>query len=193
MWKDNKQSNDVLAVVWWRGQWKSLLTTIFIWSNPDVTFYVNYNTTSENAIKCKSLEEMLRSVKKSEVDRKCVVIDEAQKLFNSRAFQSSKNMWLVKFIVESRKFGADVIVIAQVFDWIDKQVRQQVDYVVEMLPIEHAGDDVNLNVLIKKRVWVDENSGDGLFQAINILKVNNAVRCLSSMSVEYDTNESLDF
>lgn len=57
-----------------------------------------------------------------------VVIDEAQQLFNSRAWQADgRDEWL-KFFCEHRKLGFDVILIAQFDRMLDRQIRSLIEY-----------------------------------------------------------------
>lgn len=69
-----------------------------------------------------------------------LVIDEAGIIFNSRDWQSAgkqREHW-IKFLSQSRKFGYDVIFIAQSDRMIDKQIRGLVEYDVKHLKLNHS-------------------------------------------------------
>ncbi|MCL2717166.1 MAG: zonular occludens toxin domain-containing protein [Lachnospiraceae bacterium] len=57
-----------------------------------------------------------------------LVIDECQLIFNSRDWQrGDRNGWL-KFFTQHRKYGIDVILVAQFDRMIDRQIRSLVEY-----------------------------------------------------------------
>lgn len=57
-----------------------------------------------------------------------LVIDECQLLFNSREWQrSGRDKWL-SFFTQHRKYGFDVILVAQFDGMIDKQIRSLIEY-----------------------------------------------------------------
>lgn len=61
-------------------------------------------------------------------DEILLVIDEAQILFNSRAWQQSgRDKWL-SFFSQHRKYGFEVVFIAQFDGMIDKQIRTLIEY-----------------------------------------------------------------
>jgi zona occludens toxin len=69
-----------------------------------------------------------------------LLIDEAGIIFNSRDWQSAgkqREHW-IKFLSQSRKFGYDVIFIAQSDRMIDKQIRGLVEYDVKHLKLNHS-------------------------------------------------------
>jgi hypothetical protein len=57
-----------------------------------------------------------------------LVIDECQLIFNSRDWQrGDRNGWL-KFFTQHRKYGIDVILVAQFDRMIDRQIRSLIEY-----------------------------------------------------------------
>lgn len=61
-------------------------------------------------------------------DEILLVIDEAQILFNSRAWQQAgRDKWL-SFFSQHRKYGFEVVFIAQFDGMIDKQIRTLIEY-----------------------------------------------------------------
>ena len=57
-----------------------------------------------------------------------LVIDECQLIFNSRDWQrGDRNAWL-KFFTQHRKYGYDIILVAQFDRMIDRQIRSLVEY-----------------------------------------------------------------
>ena len=68
-----------------------------------------------------------------------VVIDEAQILYNSRDWasnQSARMAW-IKFFSQHRKYGYNIIMIAQFDRMIDKQIRSLVEYEVAHMKINN--------------------------------------------------------
>lgn len=61
-----------------------------------------------------------------------IIIDEAQLIFNSRDWngKNSNRMEWIKFFSQHRKFGFNVILIAQFDRMIDRQIRSLVEYEV---------------------------------------------------------------
>lgn len=58
-------------------------------------------------------------------------LDEAQLLFNAREWQQSgRNEWL-SFFTQHRKYGYDIILVAQFDRMIDKQIRSLIEYEVK--------------------------------------------------------------
>lgn len=57
-----------------------------------------------------------------------LVIDEAQLLFNSRNWQDSNRMEFLQFMSQHRKYGYQIVLIAQSDIMIDKQFRTLIEY-----------------------------------------------------------------
>lgn len=57
-----------------------------------------------------------------------VVIDECQLLFNAREWQHSGRAQWLSFFTQHRKFGYDIILIAQFDRMIDRQIRSLIEY-----------------------------------------------------------------
>lgn len=57
-----------------------------------------------------------------------IVIDEAQILYNTRAWSSSGRSEWISFFTQHRKYGYEVILITQFDEMLDKQVRALVEY-----------------------------------------------------------------
>ena len=57
-------------------------------------------------------------------------IDEAQLLFNSRNFMDKNRMAWLSFFSQHRKYGFDVVLMAQFDGMIDKQIRSLIEYQV---------------------------------------------------------------
>lgn len=70
-----------------------------------------------------------------------VVIDEAQIIFNSRDWNSSRKgesrMDWIKFFSQHRKFGYNIIMIAQNDRMIDRQIRALVEYEVAHMKLNN--------------------------------------------------------
>lgn len=57
-----------------------------------------------------------------------LVIDECQILFNSRNWQKTSRSGWIEFFTQHRKYGIDVILIAQFDQMVDKQIRSLIEY-----------------------------------------------------------------
>lgn len=57
-----------------------------------------------------------------------VVLDEAQLLFNARTWQSNDTKGWISFFTQHRKYGVDVILIAQFDRMLDRQIRSLIEY-----------------------------------------------------------------
>lgn len=60
-----------------------------------------------------------------------LVIDECQTIFNSRTWQKNTAMGWIPFMTQHRKYGIEIILIAQDAGMIDKQIRQCIELVAE--------------------------------------------------------------
>lgn len=69
----------------------------------------------------------------------CLVIDEAQRVFNSRDWNSAGRSGWLKFFTLSRHFGSDVILVAQSSNMVDKQIRACVQTEVKHLRVAAMG------------------------------------------------------
>lgn len=58
-------------------------------------------------------------------------IDEAQILFNSRNWQDKKRLEWLEFFTQHRKYGYDVILVAQYDEMLDKQIRALIEYEIK--------------------------------------------------------------
>jgi zona occludens toxin len=66
--------------------------------------------------------------KRVKEDTILLVIDESQILFNSRDWsQSGRNAWLI-FFSQHRKYGYEIVLIAQFDRMLDRQIRSLVEY-----------------------------------------------------------------
>lgn len=55
-------------------------------------------------------------------------IDEAQLLFNSREWSKTQGSGWISFFTQHRKFGLDIVLVAQFMEMIDRQVRSLIEY-----------------------------------------------------------------
>lgn len=60
--------------------------------------------------------------------RLLLVIDECQLLFNSREWQQHGRADWLQFFTQHRKYGYDVILVAQYDGMVDKQIRSLIEY-----------------------------------------------------------------
>lgn len=57
-----------------------------------------------------------------------IYLDEAQLLFNARTWQVNQNKGWLSFFTQHRKYGADVLFVAQSDRMIDRQIRSLIEY-----------------------------------------------------------------
>ncbi len=77
--------------------------------------------------------------KKIKEDSILLVIDECQLLFNARDWQQrGRNQWL-SFFTQHRKYGYQIILVAQFDRMIDKQIRSLIEYEVIHRKISNFG------------------------------------------------------
>lgn len=94
--------------------------------NDDITidFLINYSVNN--------------NINKSESN--CLLcIDEAGIKFNSRNFSNADRMKWIEFFSQHRKFGYDVILVAQMDRMIDRQIRNLAEYEVKHRKINNYG------------------------------------------------------
>lgn len=74
-------------------------------------------------------EDHKRYLKRGVEDSFLVVIDECQRIFNSRTWQETKNRneWIT-FFAEHRHFGFNIILVSQMDIMIDRQIRGLIEY-----------------------------------------------------------------
>lgn len=68
-----------------------------------------------------------------------LVVDEAQLLYNSRLWTAKDRMSYISFLSQSRKYGYNVILIAQSAKMIDNQFRMLVDFEVNHRKLSSMG------------------------------------------------------
>lgn len=68
-----------------------------------------------------------------------LVIDECQRIFNSRDFARSDRMSWIDFFSQHRKLGYNVILIAQNDRMIDRQIRALIEYEVKHRKVNNFG------------------------------------------------------
>lgn len=103
-----------------------------------------------------------------------VIIDESQILFNARDWkQAGRADWL-KFFTQHRKFGYDIILVAQFDEMIDKQLRSLVEYEVIHRKVSNFGLGGKLlslvalgKLFVSVTVWypMKEKVGSDFFKA----------------------------
>lgn len=102
-----------------------------------------------------SLAEAERTIK--------VYIDEAQMLFNSRAWTKKGNQEWAKFFSVHRHFGYEIILMSQNDFNLDKQVRGVIEYNYVHRKVENSGIVGNLlskicgGLFFYKSIWVPQN------------------------------------
>lgn len=83
------------------------------------------------ALKPKFLRDYAREHRKNKSNIEgsfLLVIDEAQRIFNSRSYSSKDRLDWITFFAEHRHLGFDVILICQNERMLDRQIRECVEY-----------------------------------------------------------------
>lgn len=104
-----------------------------------------------------------------------LVIDEAQIIYNSREWARDKNRmeWL-QFYSQHRKFGFEVILVAQYDGMIDKQIRSMIEYNVVHRKVSNFGKSGkimslfsggNLHIAVKFWYPLQEKVGSEFFKS----------------------------
>lgn len=103
-----------------------------------------------------------------------VVIDECQLMFNSRDWNAKgRNEWL-SFFTQHRKYGYDIILIAQFDRMIDRQIRALIEYEQIHRKVSNFGIKGKIfslcaggNLFISVKVWypMKEKVGSEFFKA----------------------------
>lgn len=68
-----------------------------------------------------------------------LILDEAQLLFNARSWQANDNKGWIEFFTQHRKWGYDVVMVAQTDRMIDRQIRSLIEYNVIHRKISRFG------------------------------------------------------
>lgn len=112
-----------------------------------------------------------RPVKEGEL---LCIIDESQILFNARDWkQQGRSDWL-KFFTQHRKFGYDIILVAQFDEMLDKQLRALIEYQVIHRKVSNFGIAGKIlsaaflgKLFVAVRVWypMGERVGSEMFTA----------------------------
>ena len=85
----------------------------------------NFTMTSQRLIEISNIYFSDRKRKEGEI---LLFIDEAQLLFNSRNFTARDRMDWLSFFSQHRKYGYDVVLMAQFDRMIDRQIRSLIEY-----------------------------------------------------------------
>lgn len=103
-----------------------------------------------------------------------LIIDECQILFNSRDWnQKNRNAWL-SFFTQHRKFGFDIILVAQFDRMIDRQIRALIEYEYIHRKVSNFGIPGKImsviaagNLFVCVKVWypLKEKVGSEFFRA----------------------------
>lgn len=78
-----------------------------------------------------------------------LVIDEAQTVFNSRAWNEAGRKEWITFFSQHRKYGFDIILITQNIEMLDKQIRALVEYNVVHRSVKYFIGNKMLHFFLK--------------------------------------------
>lgn len=187
------ENNSLMVIEWKRWSWKTLLSTIIVGMNPSRHFYGNFLVNAENFTYFDDFDNLVSLLKEKWRGQKnnCIIIDEAQKLLNSRLFKDKLNMKVLRFIVESRKYWCDVILIAQEFRAIDKQIREQSDYLLTLFWEDMPWWDKKIIIVNNERTDERDEDWDLIFSPSWVMQLENVISILKSTWLIYNTNESV--
>lgn len=93
--------------------------------NLPFTYIPNEKLTPNNLIKFSYDHFKGKTIKEAEI---LLVIDEAQILFSNRSWNDSKRPAWLSFFSQHRKYGYEVIMVAQFDGMIDRQIRSLIEY-----------------------------------------------------------------
>ena len=79
------------------------------------------------------------SPKRVKEDEILLVIDECQLLFNSREWQKGSRAKWLEFFTQHRKYGYEIVLVAQFDGMIDKQIRSLIEYQVIHRKVKNFG------------------------------------------------------
>lgn len=103
-----------------------------------------------------------------------LVIDECQLLFNAREWQKSGRSDWLGFFTQHRKYGYDIILVAQFDGMIDKQIRSLIEYEYIHRKVSNFGLQgrilslaMGCNVFVAVKMWypLNERIGSEFFHA----------------------------
>lgn len=104
-----------------------------------------------------------------------LVIDECQLLFNARDWQQSGRQEWLSFYTQHRKYGYDIILVAQFDRMIDRQIRSLIEYEIVHRKVSNFGAKGILltalmggrKLFVRVKVWypMKEKTGSNFFHA----------------------------
>ena len=90
--------------------------------------FINIDSYDLNPNVLRNYADVLFSKTKFKEDYILLVIDEAQILFNSRAWNSKGRDDWIRFFSNHRKYGYEIVLIAQFDKMLDRQIRSLLEY-----------------------------------------------------------------
>lgn len=73
-------------------------------------------------------KDYFKGKKRVKEDSILLIIDECQLLFNSREWQKGNRRYWLSFFSQHRKYGYEIILVAQFDGMVDKQIRSLIEY-----------------------------------------------------------------
>lgn len=138
----------------------------------DFCFVENENLTPDFLIDYSRLYWNGRSIKEGTL---LLVIDECQLMFNAREWNvKGRSDWL-SFFTQHRKYGYDIILIAQFDRMIDRQIRSLIEYEQIHRKVSNFGAKGKIlslcfggNLFVSVKVWypMKEKVGSEFFKAV---------------------------
>jgi len=130
-----KLENNIFVIEWKRGAGKTLTASTLFAPNYQ-NILVNYELIipKKNIIKYKNID-IFKYLSFSDLSKKLIIFDEWGINASNRESMSKRNKILSFFVMVSRKFNADLLVILQDFEDVDKKIRKQTDYKIEIKKI----------------------------------------------------------
>ena len=112
-----------------------------------------------------------KKIKESQI---LLVIDECQMLFNAREWNAKGRKEWLYFFTHHRKFGYDIILVAQFDNMIDRQIRSLIEYQTIHRKVSNFGIKGKIislfalgNLFVSVKVWypMKEKIGSEFFRA----------------------------
>lgn len=89
-----------------------------------------------------------------------IIIDEAHMGANARTPFNKDNQQLISLVSQLRKMQSKILLISQKYKKVDKQIREDADYVITMFKYDIYSDD---NEWFKYIIWDQKNTTNSVF------------------------------
>jgi len=180
----------IFAIVGTIGSGKTILLTLFtVWYYlSGYTIYSNYplKVIPYNTLeKLKDLDE-LREDTNFKKQKVFIALDEGWLSFDSRV--SGRNIDITKYILQSRKMGADIGITVQDLSQMDKRVRNILHWVLEPTILEYK-DGIPFILKVEHFFTTDKTRKINKFFAVTIVEIKKKIHNVCNL---YETFNFVD-